>query len=148
MCTDCTDSPALKCRPETHDMFVLHEADEMTPFLNRVVAILRRFRYSPREIHGIRLALEEAIVNSIRHGNSCDPSKCVWITYQLRVDELIFNVRDEGTGFDLARVPNPTLPANLDLPSGRGLLLMRRYMTTVQHSEGGACVTMCKVRQA
>jgi serine/threonine-protein kinase RsbW len=70
----------------------------MAPFHDLIEAAMRRLQYSPGEIHGVRLALEEAIINGIRHGNKFDPLKCVRVGYLLRADTLFFAVQDEGAG--------------------------------------------------
>jgi serine/threonine-protein kinase RsbW len=131
---------------DTHQMFAVRRVEQIVPFVDTIAAALCRLGYSPRQIRGVRLALEEAIVNGIRHGNKSDPSKCVQVSYQLRPEESVFAVQDEGAGFDCGMVPDPTLPENLSRPSGRGLLLMRHYMTAVQFSHSGKRVTMTRTR--
>jgi serine/threonine-protein kinase RsbW len=94
----------------------------------------------------VRLALEEAVVNGLRHGNQGDPSKCVRVLYRVAPEAVLAEVQDEGAGFDPARVPDPTLPENVDRPGGRGLVLMRHFMTWVEFSARGNRVTLCKRR--
>jgi serine/threonine-protein kinase RsbW len=107
---------------------------------------LRRNQFSERDIFGIKLALEEALVNAIKHGNQLDRSKSVHIMY--RVVSEVFEVRitDEGPGFDPYEVPDPTAVENLERPSGRGLMLMRHYMNEVSYNDRGNSVHMRKAR--
>jgi serine/threonine-protein kinase RsbW len=56
----------------------------------------------------MRLALEEAVVNAVRHGNRCDPSKWVTVLFKVGPECVLAEVHDEGGGFDPARVPDPT----------------------------------------
>jgi serine/threonine-protein kinase RsbW len=124
----------------------LHRAAEVAPLLDKVVATLAALGYPAHDCHGVRLALEEAIVNGLRHGNRGDPAKRVRVGYRVRPDVLLAFVEDEGPGFDSEGVPDPTLPENLDRPGGRGLLLMRHYMTWVCFSGRGNRVTLAKRR--
>jgi serine/threonine-protein kinase RsbW len=98
-----------------------------------------------QEIFGIRLALEEALVNAIKHGNQMDRTKQVHIAFRLMSDRFEIRILDEGGGFDPSDVPDPTAIENLDRPCGRGLMLMRHYMTQVEYTERGNGVFMVKV---
>ena len=98
-----------------------------------------------RDLFSIKLALEEALVNAIKHGNQYDRAKKVQIAYRLLPDRFEVRITDEGPGFDPSAVPDPTAAENLERPGGRGLLLMRRFMTEVTFNERGNSVAMCKV---
>ena len=110
--------------------------------------LLRANHASEKEIFGIRLALEEALVNAIKHGNQMDRTKKVHISYQLHPDRFDVQISDDGGGFDPGDVPDPTAFENLERPCGRGLMLMRHYMTAVAFNERGNGVTMSKVFRA
>jgi serine/threonine-protein kinase RsbW len=107
---------------------------------------LRSNLFSEREIFSIRLALEEALVNAIKHGNGFDRTKKVRIAYGVRPDRFDIRISDEGTGFDPTDVPDPTAFENLERPCGRGLMLMRHYMSEVSYSPDGNSVVMTKHR--
>jgi len=92
----------------------------------------------------VRLALDEALSNAVRHGNKLDPNKKVTIEYRVGPEEVCISVTDEGEGFDPGKVPDPTLDENLDHPNGRGLMLIRAYMSSVSHSLNGRRLTMTK----
>ncbi|WP_446224475.1 anti-sigma factor antagonist [Nocardia sp. IBHARD005] len=77
------------------------------------------------------LAVHEAIVNAVRHGNRGIPLATAEITLRVIGDELVVEISDQGPGFDPAQVPNPRLPAALRLPHGRGVLLMRTAMDSM-----------------
>jgi serine/threonine-protein kinase RsbW len=126
----------------------LRRAAEVAPFLDDLAAALAGLGYSSHDCAGARLALEEAVVNGLRHGNGGDPTKCVRVRYHLGPDALRVEVEDAGPGFDPGRVPDPTLPENLVRPGGRGLLLMRHFMSWVRFSRRGNRVTLCKYRSA
>ena len=126
----------------------LCRGEEVVPLLDEVAATMTALGYTPREVAGLRLGLEEAVVNGLRHGNGGDPSKRVVVRYCVTAEEVLAEVEDEGPGFDADRVPDPTLPENLGRPGGRGLLLMRHYLTWVRFSRPGNRVTLCKRRPA
>jgi serine/threonine-protein kinase RsbW len=103
--------------------------------------------FSEHDIFAIKLALEEALVNAIKHGNQMDPDKRVFIAYQVTPDRFEIRITDEGAGFNPEDVPDPTAIENLERPCGRGLLLMRGFMTVVEYHGCGNCVSMSKVRE-
>lgn len=103
--------------------------------------------YSERTIFGIKLALEEALVNAIKHGNQLDPSKEVRLSFSADDRELLVEIEDEGPGFVPADVPDPTDPENLERPCGRGLFLMRAYMTECDFVPPGNICRMRRVRE-
>ena len=109
---------------------------------------LQASAYTEHDIFAIKLALEEALVNAIKHGNQMDPDKRVFVVYHVTAERFDIRITDEGAGFNPEDVPDPTDPANLERPCGRGLLLMRGFMTEVEYHGKGNVVTMAKVREA
>jgi serine/threonine-protein kinase RsbW len=107
---------------------------------------LRQCHYEDKEIFGIRLALEEALVNAIKHGNQMDHGKKIHVRYRILLERFDVGVTDEGSGYDPGDVPDPLSAENLERPSGRGLFLMKHYMTEVVVHAPGNRLTMCKVR--
>lgn len=93
---------------------------------------------------GIHLAVEEALMNAIKHGNQRDPEKSVHLRCNVAKQFVRISIEDEGEGFDPSQVPDPTLDENLELPTGRGLMLMRSFMSSVKYNELGNCVLMEK----
>lgn len=116
--------------------------------LQRVVELMILAGFPERDIFSVRLAVEEAVVNAIRHGHRGDASKLVSIRYAVDANQVFAEIEDEGPGFDPDRLPNPLSPENLERPSGRGVFLMRHYMTSVQFNDRGNCVTLCKRKSA
>jgi serine/threonine-protein kinase RsbW len=90
------------------------------------------------------VALDEAFVNAVKHGNHNDPNKLVRITAELSSKEARFTVEDEGDGFNVQEIPDPCDPANLFKASGRGVLLIYNIMDEVQYNERGNRLTMVK----
>jgi serine/threonine-protein kinase RsbW len=116
--------------------------------IEEVLERLSRHRWSSHDIFGVRLALEEAIVNAIKHGNGSDANKLVRVVCKVSQERFWVEVADEGRGFDPADVPDPTDPARLDAPNGRGIMLMKNYMNRVEYNDRGNIVTMEKQRAA
>src|SRR5579872_639465 len=119
---------------------------EMPDLLRRILEQLEDLGYAKKELFGIRMALEEAIVNAVKHGNRGDASKFVRIRYQACEEQFTVEIEDEGAGFCVDTVPNPLSPENVERPGGRGVFLIEHYMTWVQYNDAGNCVTMCKIR--
>jgi serine/threonine-protein kinase RsbW len=84
----------------------------------------------------ILIALTEAVNNAIHHGKS------VGLGYQIKGDQIVFVVSDEGPGFDFQHLPDPTDPQNIEKPHGRGVFLMRALADSVEFSDNGATVGM------
>ena len=118
------------------------EARRLQEEIEQQVAAMK---VSEQEVFSVRLALEEALVNAIKHGNQMDRSKQVRVRYRFFLDRLEVHITDEGTGFDPEDVPDPTAVENLERPCGRGLMLMRHYMTEVAFTSRGNSVSMTKV---
>jgi len=93
----------------------------------------------PDDLYGnISVCLIEAVSNAIQHGNSNDVTKLVLLEYFINDDKLEFTVSDEGNGFDLDTVPDPTLPENLENIKGRGIFLIRNLADDVTFENRGA----------
>ena len=90
------------------------------------------------------VALDEAFVNAVKHGNKNDPTKLLRITADLSASEASFTIEDEGEGFDITQIPDPCDPANLFRTSGRGVLLIYNIMDEVEYNEQGNRVKMVK----
>lgn len=109
-----------------------------------VIDAIQPYGYSDTALFAIRLALDEALANAIRHGNQADESKIVTIDYSVDDQQVKISITDQGCGFCPNDIPDPTLDENLERPCGRGVMLMRAYMTQVSFNEAGNCVTMIK----
>ncbi|MHC4415852.1 MAG: ATP-binding protein [Planctomycetota bacterium] len=90
----------------------------------------------------VRLAVEEALSNAIQHGNRNDPAKTVKLEFVVEPSSVLIDVMDQGEGFDPGTVPDPTRRENVDIPSGRGIVLMRSFMSEVEFHPPGNRVRM------
>ncbi len=95
---------------------------------------------------GISMAVREAMINAVLHGNAYDPTKSVNLTFEQNEGELIITITDQGKGLDPAEVPDPLAPENLMKQSGRGIFLMRAFMDEVRFRklDPGTEITLIK----
>lgn len=84
------------------------------------------------EVMQISMAVREGTVNAVLHGNAYAPDKKVTLAFEQVGGDLIITIRDQGSGMDLSRIPNPLAPENLLKTSGRGIFLMRSFMDVVE----------------
>jgi serine/threonine-protein kinase RsbW len=96
------------------------------------------------ETSNLFVALDEAFVNAVKHGNKFDASKLVRITADVSPEEARFTIEDEGDGFNVAEIPDPLDPQNLFKTSGRGVLFIYNIMDEVKYNERGNRLTMVK----
>jgi len=92
----------------------------------------------------VEIALREALANAIIHGNHENPGKHVHVRFRCNPDEVSIAVKDEGRGFDINEMPDPTAPENIGSGHGRGIYLMKAFMDEVRFEEGGVVVHMRK----
>jgi serine/threonine-protein kinase RsbW len=90
------------------------------------------------------VALDEAFVNAVKHGNKFDPDKLIRIIADISKSEARFTIEDEGEGFDVKNIPDPLDPENLFKTSGRGVLFIYNIMDEVEYNERGNRLTMVK----
>jgi len=109
-----------------------------------LLGAIARHHYSEVSSFAVRLAVEEAVTNAIKHGNRLDPAKTITIDLDVDGRQVAISVTDQGGGFDPSGVPDPTTDENIEKPSGRGIMLMRAYMDRVEYSPVGNQVRMLK----
>jgi serine/threonine-protein kinase RsbW len=110
----------------------------------RVLNELVRRGYSNDSLFAIRLAMEEALVNAMKHGNHFDPAKKIIIDARIGPRSARIAVEDQGAGFDRRHVGDPTRAINLCKLHGRGIFLIKAYMDQARWTQGGRRVTMTK----
>jgi len=121
---------------------------ELRPLTEKVENWMRVLGYPGKDIFAVRLALGEATLNAFRHGTQGAPDKAVRVRYLVTPSEVVIEVEDDGPGFDPELVPDPLLGALNSRMSGRGLFLMRVYMSGVNFNREGNRVTLCRLRSA
>jgi serine/threonine-protein kinase RsbW len=141
----CVDDPALL--PQVHEMIEFELPSDlslMNGVLQYLLARVSRLGIVTPERSNLFIALDEAFVNAVKHGNKNDPQKLLRVTAELSRREACFTVEDEGEGFNVQEIPDPCDPANLFKTSGRGVLLIYNIMDEVEYNAQGNRVKMVK----
>ncbi len=128
--------------------FKLNSPEHIGPVEEKLCAQMCEKGYSESEIFGVRLAVEESLVNALRHGNQLDPTKHVRVAFEISPDHLWIEIEDEGKGFSVEELPDPLSDDHLNRPHGRGVHLMRAYMCSVEYNDRGNRVLMRKRRSS
>jgi len=113
----------------------------------QILPALKANNFSQDDIFAVHLAIEEAFINAVKHGNKMEPSKAVKIDYEVGPDRVEICTTDEGEGFDPEVIPDPRYGDNLYKPAGRGMLLMRSFMDVVEYNKQGNSVRMIRYRE-
>ena len=117
----------------------------ISPFVNELMRFVLNFRNADGSEMEIEIAVREALANAVIHGNCESAQERVHVTCRCHVDgEVIVTVRDEGQGFEITAVPDPTAPENQLFTHGRGIFLMKMLMDEVRFERDGATVCMRK----
>ncbi|MGA7060113.1 MAG: ATP-binding protein [Candidatus Acidiferrales bacterium] len=125
------------------------EVAAISPFVDGIVLLIRQHGCVPEGETDVEVALREALANAIVHGNNENPRKQVHVHCCFKRDEVSIAVKDEGRGFDINKVADPTAPENTGSVHGRGIYLMKAFMDEVRFEQGGVVVHMRKsARQA
>jgi serine/threonine-protein kinase RsbW len=122
----------------------LSSTRQIPAVIKKVTAAMAAQNHTEKDLWSMCLALEEALVNALKHGHQFDPAKRVRVRFCVDPKRTLVRIRDEGAGFNPEEVADPTEPENLDRVCGRGLLLMRSFMTWVRHNKRGNVVILCK----
>jgi CheY-like chemotaxis protein len=165
---------AFECLTQGESHFLLHNDPSLIrPLIGYLEELLARLDLCDRtEIMRVSIALQEALLNAIDHGNLEVSSELrqqdetqhqdlvrkrrqekpyrdrrVHVSARISPGEVQYVIRDEGPGYDPSRLPDPTDPANLERIGGRGLLLIRTFMDAVHHNPAGNEITMVKRRE-
>lgn len=131
-------------------MRVSHTLDSSLDSVNRAEEVATEFAsklgFDEETITRISMAVREAAVNAVLHGNHYDPNKKMTVHLENTGKSLVISVADQGQGMDPAKVPDPLAPENLLKQSGRGIFLIRAFMDDVKirNLEPGTEITMIK----
>jgi len=135
-------------QPITEDVTIPSDLGEIQALQDRIDSGLQALGYGENDRFKIRLTVEEALVNAMKHGNQLDPDKHVQVSYRITPERFDVRITDEGPGFTPSADPGPTDDRLLQRPGGRGLFIMRGFMDEVQYHGQGNVVTMSKFRRS
>ena len=116
------------------------------PVTQEVLRQLKRDQWVRRDIFSVQLAMEEALANAIKHGNQLAPDKEVNVVCRIAPSLVQIEITDEGNGFDPTTIPDPTDDEHLGSPCGRGVMLIRSFMSRVEFNAKGNQILMEKDR--
>ena len=127
--------------PRSFELTIPSRVEEMVAVHKLIEQAVKEYKLSNELAHWIELTISESMINAIQHGNNADPAKNATLKISSTGDSIEIIVEDQGCGFTLDKVANPTDTANLLKPSGRGILIIRSFMDEVDLSEreGGGC---------
>ncbi len=135
--------------PVSVSMDLINDRAQIHRAETSVLEALDRFGYPKAARFAIRLAFEEAVTNAFKHGHKGLPPKAtVRVDLDIGPERVVIAVEDQGPGFTPNEVPDPTLDENLEVPTGRGLMLIRAYMTNLEFNDAGNRIRMTFDRAA
>src|SRR5262245_47080085 len=125
--------------PRSFALSIPSRLEEMHAVHALVGEAVKEYGLSEEIAHWLELTISESMINAIQHGNRLDPSKQATLKISSTGDLLEIIVEDQGKGFALDTIADPTDAANLLKPCGRGILIIRSFMDEVDltRSEGG-----------
>jgi serine/threonine-protein kinase RsbW len=134
-------------QPRSFELTVPSRLEEMANVHTLVEEAIREYNLTDDLAHWIELTISESMINAIQHGNKCDPEKKATLKISSDGNSIEITVEDQGKGFQLDDVADPTNVENLLKPSGRGILIIRSFMDEVNLSRregGGSRLRMVK----
>ena len=137
----------MKSLNEQFEVEIQSDYESGQAVVERIMAEVGHAGFSSREEFGIRLSIDEAVTNAIKHGNKLSPDKTIRIDFQRTEAGVRIEIEDQGSGFRPEDVPDCTKDENLESPTGRGLMLMREFMTRIEFNPKGNLVVLEKLHQ-
>jgi len=111
---------------------------------DKIIPLLSDRKIEKSDIFDIRLAVEEAVINAIEHGNSKNKGLSVEVSFTISADRIEVSIQDEGPGFDHCVLPDPTKDKNVLRAHGRGVYIMHKLMDEIHYNDKGNKVTLIK----
>ena len=130
------------------DRVISNDAAASRSLLLEILGKIESQGWIQQDIFAVHLAVEEALANAIQHGNQFDPNKHIRIGCRLSSDRICVEIADEGAGFDPHSLPDPTCFDRLRSPRGRGVMLMKAFMSRVEFNAAGNAVLLEKIRSS
>lgn len=139
-----TPRPSNSSKPPLSGSFVVrHERTEVEKIQNALDAAMTNSGYSKASLFAVRLAFQEAIANAFNHGHKNLPNDTpATVAFAVTPDEVTISIEDQGPGFQCESVADCTLDENLEIPRGRGVMLIKNYMTEVRYNGKGNRIEM------
>ncbi len=129
-------------RADEREVRLVNDPKAVREAQEQLLEAVNRHRYPEAAAFAVRLAFEEAVYNALRHGHREIPDEPIDLKWSVGPSRITITVEDHGPGFKPEGVPDPTSPERIELPHGRGLMLMRAYMSDVRYNAKGNRVVM------
>lgn len=123
-------------------MEIANDLEAVRALVREILAQLAEFGYDENAHFALRLAMDEALSNAYDHGNRGRPERRIFVSYELCRERVKVSVRDEGEGFDHRRLEDPRGEAALNRTRGRGIFLIRQFMSEVRFNQAGNQITL------
>lgn len=121
-------------------LLIKSEISELIKVEIFLISFLKEFNLSEKYFNKIYLCISEAVLNSIKHGNKNDQNKEVVIRVGCYDREINVQVEDEGEGFDVSKIEDPTKKPNIKNESGRGIFIIKNLSNKLEYNEKGNCI--------
>lgn len=118
-------------------LVIKSEISELKKVESFLTDILDEYGLEQKFFNNSYLCISEAVVNSIKHGNKYDQNKTISIVVNCDENELNVLIEDEGNGFDLNEISDPTCEKNLKNESGRGIFIIKALTNRIEYNEIG-----------
>jgi serine/threonine-protein kinase RsbW len=118
-------------------LVIKSDISELIKVENFIVEIFKEYNLAQKYFNKIYVCVSEAVINSIKHGNKNDQNKTVSIGIDCDLKEINVLIEDEGEGFDINEVKDPTLIENLKNESGRGIFIIKNLSDKLEYNEKG-----------
>lgn len=140
------DPPSQFSTPAVFDVSFPSSLDQKSKILAAILEKFAELGWLKTEADHlqVRLVLDEGLVNAVRHGNKEDESKKVTFSMWQEDDRWRCRIEDEGDGFNIDIIPDPTDPENMFLDHGRGIAYMHAFFDEVQYYGNGRILELAR----
>ena len=127
---------------DSHDLIINREKGHLRKLEEFLKNVFLNRKISRSDFNRILLCISEGVSNAIVHGNKNNLGKRVYLTIEMCKSEVVVTIRDEGGGFDVSRIPDPTTEVNRRKEKGRGLYIIRTYAKGLEFLNQGNTLKM------
>ena len=132
--------------PIQYSIIVESKPSALVEPCRRILSAMEKKGFGQDDVFAVHLAVEEAFLNAVKHGNKMDPLKKVTIDLLIDGEKIDIRLQDEGEGFKPDSIPDPRFGENLYRPEGRGLLLINAYMHVAEYNDRGNGLHMVRYK--